>query len=142
MLHISTRDTCHSHQLATTHRYRPLNSRPPVLVWPARTPWMPLFHRRGQSTSSGPMIASPHRGRHHLHLHLRNHEQHSANSTTRTATNWHRNSAWGRGGKGSEDVTRVATLFLEFEPPVGKENVKCTVVTKLPASGRLSAHNY
>ena len=31
--------------------------------------------------------------------------------------------------------------FSEFDPPVGKKNVKCTVVTKLPASGLLGARS-
>ena len=38
-------------------------------------------------------------------------QQHSASTAIRTTTGWHRSSAWGRGGKGPEDVARVATLL-------------------------------
>ena len=95
VFHISTRNTCHSHQLATSHKHRPLNPRAPVLMWPASTPWRHLTsHGRRRSTSSNISIttAATTSITHHLHPH--NHQQHSASTPFRKATSWHRNSAY------------------------------------------------
>ena len=145
MLHVSSRNTCHSHQLATTPKqHRPLNSQPHQYSCGRHGRHGCLSRGPGRSTSSGTMnsittaasttstsITAPATRRKHHHQNSHQLAPQQCLGQGRYNQNTTRSLSRRLGRKTSSALRAVVTKL----PASGRQ------VTKLPASGRLLARN-
>ena len=136
----STHNTCLSHPLATSHEHRPLiATQGHTSTGVAGSDVMDAYLAGGVDRSAAvqasppPPPPPPPTTSTSTTSRSTAQAQPSERPPAGTAT------VLGAGVGRNQKTSPVWQHFSEFEPPVEKKNVKCTVVTKLPASGRLPA---